>query len=171
MKNPAKLIAALIIVVAVVLIIIFSFPGDNQPNSSVGDRVQSQDGTAELVDFFTALADQRYAHAAQYVQCSCEGSYCMMEQASPDQIAAQLATWCVDFVCQPVEVDTVGGEETGKEVRIHEVAFLNTEGNRQPLCFSDDCSVQKLTTSFRVRKQNGLWYVVDEPPLRVTPRE
>lgn len=170
MKNPAKLIAALIIVAAIALIIIFSLPGGNRPNPSVGERVQSQDGTAELVDFFAALSGERYTHAAQYVEQSCDGSYCMMEQMTGTaDIVARLQTLCADHVCQKLEMDTVGDQEAGGVVRIHEVAFLDEEGKRQPMCFDDACGVMKLTTSFRMHLQDGKWYVADEPPTYIAP--
>ena len=166
MKNPARLIAALIIVAAVIVVLVLSFNGGSRPNTSVGDRVRSEDGTAELVQFFTLLADARYADAAQYVEVPCQGSYCFTEAADRAAVAAELEELCADHLCQAIEIDTVG-EDKGSNVRSHEMAFINNEGKRQPFCMDTGCSVQKLTSQFRVRRTGDLWYVVDAPPLRV----
>ncbi len=166
MKNPARLIAALIIVAAVVVVLVLSFNNGSRPDTSVGDRVRSEDGTAELVQFFALLADERYVDAAQYIEVPCQGSYCFTEAPDRAAVAVELETLCVDHLCQAIEIDTVG-EDRGSNVRSHEMAFVGADGKREPFCMDTDCSVQKLTSQFRVRRVGDLWYVVDAPSLRV----
>lgn len=162
MKTSKILLPLLAIILIVVLVFALNPGGD----SSVNERVSSEDGTAELIDFLSALDESRYAHAAQYVRADCEGNYCLYEGMSVEDIASELQTLCQDHVCQPAELDEIG-DGGGSNIWSHTVAFLDAEGNREAVCLDPECALKKLTTQFRLQQFEGQFYLVDGPPMRL----
>ncbi|HJN85235.1 MAG TPA: hypothetical protein QF873_02885, partial [Patescibacteria group bacterium] len=140
MKIPLKVILPLI---AVVLVFAFVANRASSPRQVVSDAVTSEDGSAELVDFYSALASSQYEQAAQYIQPECSERRCFAEGLQVEEIAGYLEELCKTSVCKEVELDTVGDPDND-HVFVHTVAFLNEEGNRERLCVTEDCRVQKV---------------------------
>lgn len=151
--------------VALALIAVFTLkPSTSQAPD--GGRAASSDGTAELVAFFAALHANDFAGAAVYVEPNCEGNRCLVAGKTEAEIADVLQTLCVDHICARVEINEAG-TVTATGMWPHTVAFLNEAGAREPVCIDVDCQISKNITQFRLRQVDGLFYVVDAPPLRV----
>lgn len=162
-----KALKILVPLVAILLIAALAFwLTSSSADPTVSDRAESEDASAELVDFFDALVERRFAHAAQYVEANCEQDYCMYEGLSQEQIADELEVMCEDHICNRIEMEEVG-EDVGSGVRSHRVAFLDADGSRMAFCADADCLVKKLTTRFRTTNVDGVQYVVDLPPLQL----
>ncbi|MBT6253824.1 hypothetical protein HOI83_01160 [Candidatus Uhrbacteria bacterium] len=157
MKIPFKVVLPL-----VAIVLIFAFVANRAPRQVVSDAVTSEDGSAELVAFYDALASDQYEQAAQYIQPDCTERRCFAEGLQADEIAGYLEEMCKTSVCNKVEVDSVG-EPDNDHVFVHTVAFLDEEGNRERLCVTEDCRVQKVTFAMRVAKIDSQWFVVDPP--------
>ncbi|PIR47967.1 hypothetical protein COV06_01030 [Candidatus Uhrbacteria bacterium CG10_big_fil_rev_8_21_14_0_10_50_16] len=161
--KPLKLLLPLGIIVLILVAVFVYKPG---APGVTGDRVVSEDGSAELVSFFDALAAKNYAQAAEYVQANCSSKPCFAENKSADDIASDLKTLCEDHFCTRVEIDGLGTATTSG-LFPHTVAFLDSEGNRQPVCIDTECQIKKNTTQFRMKNVDGLFYLVDVPPIKL----
>ncbi|HBU28242.1 TPA: hypothetical protein DEB00_03980 [Candidatus Uhrbacteria bacterium] len=162
-----KYIKILLPLAAIVLILVLAFSLQSPTSEPfTGERAVSENGTAELIDFFDALNQKVYSRAASYVQAGCIEGACFAENKSTAEIAEELQTLCEDHYCMSIAIDEEGVATTSG-LFPHTVAFLDAEGNQTPVCVDVDCQIKKGTTQFRMRNVDGLFYIVDVPPKRI----
>ena len=158
-KNPLITILVPLAAIAVILIVVFSV----RPSTpgTAGDRLTSDDGSAEATAYVEALAAENWADAAQYVQEGCTED-CLFTDSSAAEIATYLEEACNNgHYCGPVRLDQA--DEAERPRRTHTMQAIDANGEMQRFCLDETCGIQKSKYIISTVQVEGTWFVTELP--------
>lgn len=128
---------------------------------------ESEKGRQALMEFFTALHEERYAQAAEMYGGSYEALVGLNPGIDPNDHSALWMQGCQvnGFHCYPVRSATF--KEQSEDTFIYTVEFAGTDGGRfvlGPCCGASETEMPpQYQFEYQVVKQGGSYLVVDPP--------